>query len=186
LPDFPRGARRVFKGKIFDVYQWKQKLFDGSYGTFERLKRPDTVTIIPILGNGKVMIVREQQPGTKSFLSVIGGRVDPGERIIEAARRELLEETGYSAGKLIPWLSWRPYNKIVWTIYVFIAKNCKKVAPIHLDAGEKIKPKFITLDKLINLVLMGNVRLPMELTQMILRAKANPREMKKLRKLFSK
>jgi len=35
-------AQRVFKGIIFDVYQWKQKMFDGSQGIFEMLKRPDT------------------------------------------------------------------------------------------------------------------------------------------------
>jgi hypothetical protein len=44
----PKQAQRVFKGQIFDVYQWPQKLFDGSTQTFEMLKRPDTLTVLAI------------------------------------------------------------------------------------------------------------------------------------------
>lgn len=41
----PDAAQHVFEGMIFDVYQWPQKLFDGSEHTFEMLKRPDTVVV---------------------------------------------------------------------------------------------------------------------------------------------
>ena len=37
----PINAKKVFQGIIFDVYQWEQKLFDGTVATFEKLKRPD-------------------------------------------------------------------------------------------------------------------------------------------------
>lgn len=47
----PINARRVFKGIIFDVYQWEQKMFDGNFKTFEMLKRPNTVEIIAIRDN---------------------------------------------------------------------------------------------------------------------------------------
>ena len=38
----PKNAKRVFKGKIFDVYQWDQKMFDNSVEIFEKMKRTDT------------------------------------------------------------------------------------------------------------------------------------------------
>jgi 8-oxo-dGTP pyrophosphatase MutT (NUDIX family) len=180
----PRGAKRVFRGKIFDVYQWKQKLFNGKYAIFERLKRPDTVSVIPVMDNGKIMIAREEQPGKKPFLTTLGGRVDKGESIRAAARRELLEETGYTAKKLFLWSSFQPYDKIRWTIYTFIAKGCRKIRDQHLDGGERIEPKFVTFDQLITLVLKGKVR-SLELTHAVLKARINPKEMKRLRKLFS-
>ncbi len=41
----PDHARRVFRGEVFDVYQWEQEMFDGSKAVFEKLIRQDTVII---------------------------------------------------------------------------------------------------------------------------------------------
>ena len=58
----PKHAKRVFKGVIFDVYQWKQKMYDGSFKTFEKIKRPDTVIVFPVLDNGKILLTKQSQP----------------------------------------------------------------------------------------------------------------------------
>ena len=55
----PKDAKLVFKGKLFDVYQWQQERFDGSFATYERLRRRPSVTIIPITTAGKVIICEE-------------------------------------------------------------------------------------------------------------------------------
>jgi ADP-ribose pyrophosphatase len=86
----PKHAKKVFEGIIFDVYQWEQKMFDGTTQTFEKLKRPDTVTVIPITHDGMIMLTKQEQPGKQAFVGAAGGRVDYGEGIIEAAKRELL------------------------------------------------------------------------------------------------
>ena len=54
----PADAKRVFEGVIFDVYQWQQKMFDGSTETFEVLKRPDSVEVIAIK-DGKMVVIHE-------------------------------------------------------------------------------------------------------------------------------
>src|SRR5664279_401756 len=92
----PDQAERVFQGKIFDVYQWPQKLFDGSEYTFEMLKRVDTVSVICVV-DGKLLVIDDEQPHLGSRQSFPGGRVDNEDETIEAAaQREILEETGYS------------------------------------------------------------------------------------------
>ena len=53
---FPPQAKRVFKGMIFDVYQWEQEMYDGSTHTFEKIIRPDTVLVIPVTEDGKIII----------------------------------------------------------------------------------------------------------------------------------
>lgn len=45
----PPSAKKVFSGQIYDIYQWQQKMFDGSIETFEAAQRENVVTIIPII-----------------------------------------------------------------------------------------------------------------------------------------
>lgn len=149
-PLLPKGAKRVFKGMIFDVYHWQQRQFDGSTRTFEMLKRPDTAQVIAVRDN-KIMVCRQEQPGQKPFWSIPGGRVEPNETPLAAAKREMLEETGYASDDWKTWLRERPYSKTDWLVYVYIAHNCYRATPQKLDAGERIKTQWMTLDKFLKL-----------------------------------
>ncbi|MFA6547479.1 MAG: NUDIX domain-containing protein [Candidatus Magasanikbacteria bacterium] len=133
----PRQAKKVFTGEIFDVYQWPQKMFDGSTATFEMIGRPDTVQIIATQGD-KILTTKEIQPNQKRDHGLLGGRVDKGEDILVAAKRELLEESGMVSKKWKLLKTYEPVHKMNWTIYYYIARDCEKVAEQHLDAGEKI------------------------------------------------
>src|SRR3990167_7476624 len=124
----PENAKRVFKGQIFDIYQWEQEMYDGSTHTFERLKRPDTVIVIPLTTDEKIIICDQEQPAREPFLSMIGGMIDEGEEPLTAAKRELLEETGYEASEITLFDEFHPHIKLDWTVYTYLAKGCKKVA----------------------------------------------------------
>lgn len=147
----PENAKRVFKGVLFDTYQWEQEMFDGSKAIFEKVKRPDTVVIFPVLPDGRIVLTQQEQPGKEPFIGATGGRVDEGEDILVAAKRELLEESGYEADSFVLWDSQHPTSKIDGVVYTFIAKGLRKVSDLHLDAGEKIKLLTVTLDELIDL-----------------------------------
>ena len=147
----PKHAKKVFQGDIFSVYQWQQKMFDGSYKTFERAKRQDSVVIIATVKN-KIVLLKQMQPGTKWFYCTPSGRMDiPGEKPITAAKRELLEETGMVAKKFFLWKKVESEGKVSSTIYFYIARDCKKISEQKLDAGEKIKVGFITFDEYLKL-----------------------------------
>src|SRR3989344_4472803 len=91
----PDNAKCVFRGQIFDVYQWPQKMFNDSSDTYEMLKRPDTINAICI-ANNKVLVIEDSQPNVGSRLSFPGGKVDKeDESTLAATQRELKEETGY-------------------------------------------------------------------------------------------
>ena len=109
----PKSAKKVFAGEIFDVYQWRQKMFDNSFQIFEAIKRPDTVEIIGITPGKKIIVLKQKQPHTDWFFSLPGGRVDQGENQRQAAQRELKEETGYETYKLILWKSIYNVNTII-------------------------------------------------------------------------
>src|SRR5580698_1696402 len=89
----PPQAKKVFQGKIFSVYQWEQQLYDGTTATFEMLKRPGTIQIIPTADN-QIYLSYEEQPTKLRSFTLLGGRMEPDEYPLETAKRELLEESG--------------------------------------------------------------------------------------------
>lgn len=179
----PDHAKKVFSGILFDVYQWQQEMFDGSTATFEKLKRPDTVVVFPILPDGQILLTEQEQPGKEPFIGATGGRVDAGEEILAAAKRELLEESGYEASEFILWDAQHPTSKVDWVVFTFIAKGLTKVADVHLDAGEKIKLKPVTFDELIELG-TGHAFVEKEIVQQLLEAKYDTTKREALQKLF--
>jgi ADP-ribose pyrophosphatase len=144
----PDSAELKFKGLIFDVYQWPQRLFDGSEHAFEMLKRTDTASVICVV-DGKILVVDDEQPHLGARKSFPGGRVDAEDESIEAAaKREIREETGYS------FQNWRlikvrqPYRKIEWFVYVFVAWEPTGQREPALDAGEKIEVSAVSFTDL--------------------------------------
>jgi ADP-ribose pyrophosphatase len=149
----PDEARRMFKGMIFDTYQWPQKLFDGSEHTFEMLKRADTVTAICIVDD-KILVIDDEQPHLGSRQSFPGGRVDEtDEDILSAAQREVQEETGYSFKDWRLIKVWQPYRKMEWFVYVWLAWDMSAQQPPHLDPGEKITVESLDFDTVKSLVM---------------------------------
>lgn len=181
----PKDAKRVFEGKLFDVYQWEQELFDGKKTTFEKLKRPDTVNIIPITVDGEIIISEQEQPGTNPFIGCLGGRIDEGEEPLQATKRELLEETGMEAQEYILWDSTQLIDKIDWAIYTFLAKGCHKVQEQNIESGEKIKLKFVNFEDFIKLAAQENFR-DAEIALKIFRTINDPTKFQEMKELFSK
>lgn len=181
----PKNAKCVFKGEIFDVFQWEQKMFDGSFKTYEKLKRRDSATVVAVTEDDKIILLDEEQPGRKPFLAVPGGQVDEGETPEEAARRELLEETGYEPRELVFWQRVRPYGeKIEWNAENWIARGCRRARDPIPDAGERITMHLMTFDEFINLVLESDTFRSTEITREIIKALRKPDGLAQLRKLF--
>lgn len=148
----PKDAEKVFGGVIFDIYQWSQTLYDGSHVIFEMGRRPDTVLILAIVNN-QVVVLSEQQPGKPHEYTLPGGRVDPKDSSwLEAAKREMLEETGMAFNK------WRlievtqPTAKLEWFCPLYLAyDNLPQESP-ELDAGEKITLKRLSIAEIKELI----------------------------------
>lgn len=180
----PEHAKKVFEGEIFDVYQWEQVLFDETKAIFESLKRTDTVTVIPVTVDGKIMLIKEEQPQIPLHLKNVAGKVDPGEKPEQTAVRELLEETGYQCQEVKLWYKENPIYKIDWTVYTFVARGCKNTGTQKLEGGERITPILYTFDEFLEKVLepdFPNLALKVK----VLEAKLDDESMSKLRKLLS-
>lgn len=147
----PKWAKKVFTWEIFDVYQWKQKMFDGSFAIFEKIKRADTVVVLAE-HKGKIVVCKQMQPDwPKPSLSLPWGRIDPGEKPLAAAKRELLEETWMKAKKMVLWKTYTPFHKLLWTTYVYLAPWCEIVAEQDLDQGEQIELAYVNFERFLKL-----------------------------------
>ena len=153
----PKQARCVFRGVIFDVYQWKHRLYDGSTVTFERLKRPDTVQVIATSGK-KIFISDEKQPDRPRFFSLFGGRIEVGETPLEAAKREFFEESGMESPDWEFVKYYEPVVKIDWKIHLFIARHCEQKSRQQLEAGERIRVRAVSFQQFFNIVFSSKFR----------------------------
>ena len=145
----------------------------------------DTVVVFPVLPNGKIILTEQEQPGKVPFMGATGGKVDEGEDILSAAKRELLEESGYEAEEFILWDAQHPFSKIDWVVYTFVAKGLKKTADLHLDPGEKIKLLNLTLDELIEVATnKDKFFAEQEIVPKFIEAKFDPKKKEELKELF--
>ncbi len=181
----PGNAKRVFKGVLFDVYQWEQELFDGTKKVFEKVKRPDTAVVFPVLPDGSILLTEEEQPGVEPVWGAFGGRIEENENPLSAAKRELLEESGYTADEFVLWQSQNPIQKVDWAVYVFIARGLKKIRDVNPDSGERFRSKTLRLDELIDSVVNNySTFYEPELVPEFFGAKISPKKREELRKLF--
>lgn len=91
-------SEQVFKGKLLDVWRDTVSLPDGGTATREYIRHPGAATIVALTPEREVVLVRQYRyPMHNVFIEIPAGKIDPGETPLETAKRELLEETGYTA-----------------------------------------------------------------------------------------
>lgn len=147
----PPDANKVFQGNYFGVWQWHQKLYDGSTAIFERISRADYAYMLGVTKEGKILLVEDEQPDRGLVLTPAGGAVETGEDPQQAATREFLEETGFAPQRVVHWHSYRPSTKMEHKTHAFIGYAVEKVSEPTLEPGEKIKTRLYSLEDFLQL-----------------------------------
>lgn len=153
--------RVEYTTNIFKVLKRNMKIESENHlATFSILDAPDWVNVIPLTPENDLVLVEQYRYGIeKPTLELPGGVCDPGETPLETSKRELLEETGFSAQEWIS-LGKVASNPAVLTNYThtFLAKNCVKTASQQLDRNERIRVHTIPLDDFMNLARNGEIQ----------------------------
>lgn len=98
-----RNRETVFKGLVVDVEQMEVLIGSQGWYTYQIVRHPGGAAILPVHEDGTVTLIRQLRPAANDFLLELpAGRLSPDEEPRRCAARELIEETGLTAGKLIP------------------------------------------------------------------------------------
>jgi len=120
----------------------------------------DWINVVPITPEGRVLLIRQFRSGTEEItIEVPGGMVETTDvDPTETARRELEEESGYRADRIIPLRSVRPNPAILrnWC-HLFVATGVRPVGKMNWDEGEEVRPFEATWAEVDELVRSGAI-----------------------------
>jgi ADP-ribose pyrophosphatase len=95
------SERRVQRGAQFEMITEPVELPNGRRVVFDLIRHPGAAAVVPFLDKDRVLMIRQYRFATGGeILEIPAGKLDPGETPEACATRELLEETGYRAGRL--------------------------------------------------------------------------------------
>jgi ADP-ribose pyrophosphatase len=92
------SSETLFHGRVFDVRRETVKEPNGVEATREFVVHNGSVVILPVFEDGRILLVCQYRHSVGDYLwELVAGRMEPGEDPLPGAKRELLEETGYTA-----------------------------------------------------------------------------------------
>ena len=154
------GSERLFETPYFALRSDRLRLPGGAIkDPYYVIERPDAAIIFPLTREGEVVLVRQYRPPLERMeLGLPAGLVEEGEKPESAARRELIEETGYSGGEWEPLgsLASSPSLKDNWA-YLFLARGVEETSAPDPDEHELVEVIKVPVEELPDLVLTGEI-----------------------------
>ncbi len=155
----PTEPELLLQAKRFRVVRVTQTLADGSRHVRDVVVHPGAVCIVPITAAGEVCLIRNYRVAVnEALIELPAGTIDPGEDPAQTARRELLEETGYTAGH------WEKLCQFYMSpgilnepMHCFLATELTP-GETALEAGEKIEPLIVPWAEALRMVDAGEIR----------------------------
>jgi ADP-ribose pyrophosphatase len=153
------SSRTVFEGRLLTVRVDEVELPTGAKATRETVLHPGAVVIVPLLEDGRVVMIRQYRHATGKVLwELPAGLLEKGEAPECAARRELVEEVGYEVGELA--LLFSTYLSPGFSselAYVFVARGLRKVEA-RTQPDESIRVAEMPLGEAVAMVRRGEVQ----------------------------
>ena len=159
LREVKTGSEEIFNGVILHVQRDTVRLPNGNETVREVIRHIGAVCVIPVLENGDVIMERQYRyPLDRVILEIPAGKLDSaGENRLSAIKRELSEETGYTADEWTEIGDFHPapaYSDEFITMY--LAWKLRK-GDRHLDADEFLDVYTVPLKDLVEDVMAGKI-----------------------------
>ena len=148
----------AYDGNFLKVSRDRVKLPDGKITQREFIRHPGAVVILALFDDGRVLLERQfRYPNDQVFIEFPAGKIDPGEASLACAKRELQEETGYTA------TDWHYvctiHNAIAYSdehLDLFLARGLTS-GEAKLDDGEFLETFMATLPEMLEMIRHGEI-----------------------------
>ena len=149
----------ICKGPVFGVRRDEVLEPGGVRATREVITHPGSVVVLPLLSDGRILLVRQYRYATRQFLwELVAGRIEPGENPRRAAARELLEETGFRAKRYRLFLDVFPTPGFLEErMYILLAQELTS-GDARPEVDEKIISRAFTRSQLKQMIHHGKLR----------------------------
>jgi len=162
LKDFSEkfvSGELVYDGGLLKVRRDEVRLPDGSLGAREYIRHPGACAVLALFDDGRLLLERQfRYPHGRDFIELPAGKLEPGEPHLQTAKRELLEETGYTAAE------WSRlcviHTTIAYTdeaIEIYLARKLEKRAATSLDQGEFLETLIVGFPEALAMVRDGRI-----------------------------
>jgi ADP-ribose pyrophosphatase len=156
------SSQVVFRGRVFEVTRDRVREPNGITAIREVIRHSGSVVILAVDNSAdepRILLERQYRYAAKDYmLELPAGRIDPGESALAAGKRELLEETGYTARRWKKALFFYPspgFLEETMTVYLAQGLAPGKAQP---EADEKIEHDLVPLSTLTKLILSGRIQ----------------------------
>lgn len=154
------SSEKLIETPYFTLRSDRLRLPDGEIkDPYYVIERQDAAIIFPVTTDGEVILVRQYRPPIETMeLGLPAGLIEEGEKPEAAARRELLEETGFGGGEwtALGSVASSPGLKDNWA-YLFLARGVEEIGPVDPDEHERIEIVRMSVESLRNLTRNGGI-----------------------------
>lgn len=151
----------VFRGRVLHLRVDSVRLPSGRSSTREVVVHPGAVAIVPLADDGRIVLTRQyRHAASQVLIEIPAGTLEDGEAPEACAHRELAEETGLAAGRLVPLAgSYLAPGYSSEFLHVFVALDLAPADELHaMDADESIETLMVPMAEAVEWVLGGRVR----------------------------
>jgi ADP-ribose pyrophosphatase len=149
----------VLHTRVFDVQREKVIEPSGVVATRDIIVHPGSVVVLPVLPDGRIVLIRQYRHSVQQYLwELVAGRRDGEESFVSGARRELQEETGYTARSMRLLVDLFPSPGFLReNMAIFLATGLKKGAA-NPEPDERITQTIVTLREAEKWIRSGKIR----------------------------
>lgn len=153
------SSKTLYQGRVFAVQRNVVVEPGGIRATRDIVVHSGSVVVLPVFEDGRILLIRQYRHAVGETLwELVAGRKEPAESASAAARRELVEETGYTARRMRRMLEVYPTPGFVSErMWVYVARGLR-AGPARPEEDERITPRAFRLRQLDAMIRSGRVR----------------------------
>ncbi len=159
IPEHIQQGELLFAGRRYEVRGVDVAGSDGRLHRREIVTHPGAVVVLPVLDEQSIVMIRNHRPAAGGALwELPAGTLDvPGEPPVACAKRELVEEAGYAAGRIEPLTTFYTSPGICTEqMHAFAAYDLERVGQ-QLEGGERIVAEVVSWDRTMQMVRDGAI-----------------------------